>query len=204
MAFTRAGEGDTGETLSDGRSRLPPGQWVTTKWPVLHVGEIPGFDPETWDLCVSGLVEQPLRCMWGEFNALPRVESLSDVHCVTTWSRYDNRWSGVATREILSRAKPKLEARFVVVHAENGYTTNLPLERFAEEDCLLATHWNGKPLEPAHGYPLRLVVPKLYFWKSAKWVRGIELIAEDRPGFWEVRGYSNTAEPWQEDRYSSP
>ncbi len=202
MAFTRAGEGDTGEILPDGRRRLPPGQWVTAKWPILHVGDIPSFDPETWDFQVSGLVEEPLRYTWAEFSALPRIESVSDIHCVTTWSRYDNQWGGVATREILGRARPRPEARFVLVSAENEYTTNLLLDRFAEADCLLATHWSGKPLEPAHGYPLRLVVPGLYFWKSAKWIRKIELAAADRPGFWEVRGYANTAEPWREDRYS--
>jgi DMSO/TMAO reductase YedYZ molybdopterin-dependent catalytic subunit len=202
MAFTRAGQGDTGERLPDGRKRLPPGQWVTDKWPVLHVGSVPRFDPRTWDFRVGGLVGQPLRLTWDEFNALPRVERVSDVHCVTTWSRYENRWGGVATQEILARARPTPEARFVVVHAENGYTANLALKQFEGDDCLFATHHDGAPLSPEHGYPVRLVVPQLYFWKSAKWVRGIELTAEDRPGFWEVRGYSNTAEPWQEDRYS--
>lgn len=146
--------------------------------------------------------ERPLRLTWEEFTALPKIESVSDVHCVTTWSKYGNRWGGVATREILTCARPKPEARFVVVHAENGYTSNLLLERFEDNDCLFASHHDGVPLSPEHGYPVRLVVPTLYFWKSAKWVRGIELTAEDRPGFWEVRGYSNTAEPWLEDRYS--
>ena len=202
MPFTRAGQGDTGEKFSGRRHRVPPGQWVTEKWPVLHVGAIPGFDPTTWDFRVFGLVEFPLRLTWEEFNALPKVERVSDIHCVTTWSRYDNRWTGVATREILVRARPSPEARFVLVHAENGYTANLPLEKFADEDCLFATHHDGAPLAPEHGYPLRLVVPKLYFWKSAKWVRAIELTAEDHPGFWEVRGYSNTAEAWRGDRYS--
>jgi DMSO/TMAO reductase YedYZ molybdopterin-dependent catalytic subunit len=174
---------------------------VTPKWPVLHVGPVPGFDPATWDFQVFGLVEQPLRLTWEEFNALPRVRSLSDIHCVTTWSKYDNTWEGVSTREVLERVRVRPEARFVNVHAEGGYTANLPLEAFLAEDALFATHHNGQPLEPEHGYPLRLVVPKLYFWKSAKWVRSIELMAQDRPGFWEQRGYSNSADPWKEERY---
>jgi DMSO/TMAO reductase YedYZ molybdopterin-dependent catalytic subunit len=202
MGFSRAGQGNTGERLPDGRERLPPGQWVTEKWPILHVGPVPRFDPGAWDFRVVGLVEEPLRLTWEAFAALPRIQRVSDIHCVTTWSRYDNRWGGVACRDILARARPKAEARFVLVYAENGYCTNLPLEQFAADDCLLATHHDGAPLTPEHGYPLRLVVPHLYFWKSAKWVRAIELTAEDRPGFWEVRGYSNTAEPWREDRYS--
>ena len=181
--------------------RLPPGQYVTAKWPVLHVGPIPRFDPKTWDLRVVGLVEQPLRLTWEEFNALPRVTLASDIHCVTTWSRYENTWQGVSTREVLRRAGAKPGARFVMVYAENDYTANLPLEAFEAEDALFATHHNGAPLDPEHGYPLRLVVPRLYFWKSAKWVRGIELIAEDRPGFWEQRGYNNHGDPWKEERY---
>ncbi len=181
--------------------RAPPGQYVTAKWPVLHVGEVPRFDPRTWDFRVAGLVERPLRLTWQEFNALPRVQRVSDIHCVTTWSKYDNTWEGVSTRQVLQRAGMKPEARFVIVHAENDYTANLPLEVFLAEDALFATHHDGNPLEPDHGYPLRLVVPRLYFWKSAKWVRGIELTPEDRPGFWEQRGYSNSADPWKEERY---
>ena len=185
----------------EGGDRLPPGQYVTPKWPVLHVGPVPRFDPKTWDFRVAGLVEQALRLTWDEFNALPRVSIVSDIHCVTTWSKYDNTWEGVCTRELIARARPKAEARFVMVRAENDYTANLPLDAFLAEDALFATHHNGAPLEPDHGYPLRLVVPTLYFWNSAKWVRGIELTAEDRPGFWEQRGYSNSADPWKEERY---
>lgn len=181
--------------------RLPPGQYVTAKWPVLHVGPVPRFDPRTWDLRVGGLVDRPLRLAWDEFSRLPRITVVSDIHCVTTWSRYDNRWEGVSTREILDRAGPKPGARFVIIYAENDYTANLPLEAFSAGDTLLATHHDGAPLEPDHGFPLRLVVPRLYFWKSAKWVRGIELMAQDRPGFWEQRGYSNQADPWTEERY---
>ncbi len=186
---------------ASGGDRLPPGQYVTAKWPVLHVGPVPRFDPKTWDFRVVGLVEQPLRLTWEEFNALPRVTAASDIHCVTTWSKYDNTWEGVSTREILQRARVRPEARFVIVHAENDYTANLPLETFQAEDALFATHHDGAPLDPEHGYPLRLVVPRLYFWKSAKWVRGIELMAEDRPGFWEQRGYNNNADPRKEERY---
>ena len=194
----RADEAEAGQASAD---RLPPGQYVAGKWPVLHVGPVPRFDPKTWDFRVAGLVEQPLRLTWEEFNALPRVRSASDIHCVTTWSKYDNTWEGVSTREILQRASVRSEAGFVMVLAESGYTTNLPLDAFLAEDALFATHHNGQPLEPEHGYPLRLVVPRLYFWKSAKWVRGIELMAQDRPGFWEQRGYSNSADPWKEERY---
>ena len=201
MAFGSKGaeEGSAGRAC--GGDRLPPGQYVAAKWPVLHVGPVPLFDPKTWDFRVAGLVEQPLRLTWEEFSALPRVTLVSDIHCVTTWSKYDNTWEGVSTREILQRAGVKPEARFVIVHAENDYTANLPLEAFQAEDALFATHHDAKPLEPDHGYPLRLVVPRLYFWKSAKWVRGIELTAQDRPGFWEQRGYSNNADPWKEERY---
>ncbi len=195
----RADEAEPGQAPA--ADRLPPGQYVTAKWPVLHVGPVPRFDPKTWDFRIFGLVEQALRLTWEEFNALPRVRCASDIHCVTTWSKYDNTWEGVSTREVLRRVRVKPEARFVMAHAESGYTANLPLDAFLAEDALLATHHNGQPLEPEHGYPLRLVVPKLYFWKSAKWVRGIEFMAQDRAGFWEERGYSNSANPWKEERY---
>jgi len=201
MTFETEGAGGTAGSQAPAADGLPPGQYVTAKWPVLHVGPIPRFDPKTWDFRVAGLVEQPLHLTWEEFNILPRVNRRSDIHCVTTWSKYDNLWDGVGTREILHRARPRPEARFVMVHAENDYTANLPLEAFLAEDALFATHHNGRPLEPEHGYPLRLVVPRLYFWKSAKWVRGIELMAADRPGFWEQRGYNNNADPWKEERY---
>jgi DMSO/TMAO reductase YedYZ molybdopterin-dependent catalytic subunit len=184
------------------KDRLPAGQHEVKDWPVLHAGSVPAFDPRRWDFKASGLVEHPIRLTYQEFQALPRVTLTSDIHCVTTWSRLDNVWEGVSTREILRRAMPKPEARHVIVHAEHGYTANMPLEVFAGEDCLFADTHDGKPLTPEHGFPLRLVVPKLYFWKSAKWVRGIELADRDKRGFWEVRGYSNTADPWTEDRYA--
>lgn len=182
--------------------RLPPGQTLTERWPVLHYGAIPPFDPATWDLRVLGLCETPLRFSYAEFKALPRVALTADMHCVTTWSRYDMRWGGVSVREIVSRARPRPEARHVIVHCEHGYTTNLPYDEFAGSDCLFADTESGRPLDPEHGFPLRLVVPKLYAWKSAKWVRTIEFAAEDRPGFWEIRGYHNHADPWREERYS--
>ena len=190
------------EQVVSGKDRLPPGQHEVKDWPVLHAGSIPPCDKRTWDFKVFGLVEKPIRLTWDGFLALPRVTITSDIHCVTTWSRFDNVWEGVSTQEILKLASPKPEARFVIAHCEYGYNANLPLETLAGDDCLLATHHDGKLLAPEHGYPLRLVVPKFYFWKSAKWVRGIELLDRDKRGFWEVRGYSNTADPWTEDRYS--
>ncbi len=183
------------------KDRLPPGQYATRKWPVLHVGVIPPFDPKVWDFQIFGLVEKPVRLTYQEFMDLPKVKVKADMHCVTTWSTFDNEWEGVSTRELTRLATLKPEARFVVIHAEYGYTTNLPLEAFLDVDCLFAYAHNGKPLAPEHGYPLRLVVPKRYAWKSAKWVRGIEFLAQDRPGFWELRGYNNNADPWQEERY---
>lgn len=183
------------------KDRLPPGQYATRKWPVLHVGAIPPFDPKVWDFQIFGLVEKPVRLTYQEFMDLPKVKMKADMHCVTTWSTFDNEWEGVSTRELTRLATLNPEARFVVIHAEYGYTTNLPLEVFLDVDCLFAYAQNGRPLAPEHGYPLRLVVPKRYAWKSAKWVRGVEFLAQDRPGFWELRGYNNNADPWQEERY---
>ena len=182
--------------------RLPPGQSVTLKWPVLHYGTVPRFDPETWDFRVDGLVNSPLRFTWDEFNKLPRVEGTSDFHCVTRWSRFDNRWNGVAFRELLERARPKPEAAYVLVHAEQGYTANVPLADLDRPEVLLATHHDGEPLTAEHGYPLRLIVPHLYSWKSVKWVRSLEFLAQDTPGFWEKNGYNMYGDPWKEQRYS--
>lgn len=182
--------------------RLPPGQVLTEKWPVLHYGSVPSTDLAAWDLRVTGRVESPARWTWDEFQALPRVEVHSDIHCVTRWSRYDNRWSGVALREVLSIVRPKPEARFAIVHAEQGFTANLPLEELVQDDVLLADRHDGQPLTPEHGWPLRLVVPRRYFWKSAKWVRAIELVDRDQPGFWERNGYHNDADPWREERFA--
>ncbi len=182
--------------------RLPPGQIRTEKWPVLHYGSVPTVDLAGWDLRVEGLVEQPQRWTWDEFRKLPRTRVRSDIHCVTRWSRFDNLWEGVSLAEVLRRAVPRPDARFVVVRAEQGFTTNLPLEELEHDDVLLADTHDGEPLTPDHGWPLRLVVPRRYFWKSAKWIRAIELVAQDHPGFWEQNGYHNDADPWREERYS--
>lgn len=182
--------------------RLPPGQVRTDKWPVLHYGSVPHVDLATWDLRVEGLVAQPQRWTWEEFQQLPRVQVVSDIHCVTRWSRYDNLWEGVALHELLRRAAPKPEGLFVVIHAEQGFTSNLPLSELAQDDVLLADRHDGQPLTPEHGWPLRLVVPRRYFWKSAKWIRRIEVAGRDQPGFWERNGYHNEADPWKEERFS--
>jgi DMSO/TMAO reductase YedYZ molybdopterin-dependent catalytic subunit len=182
--------------------RLPPGQILTEKWPVLHYGSIPRVDLSAWDLRVYGAVESEARWTWEEFQKLPRVRVRSDIHCVTRWSRYDNVWEGVRVAEVLRRAAPKPEARFAVMHAEQGFTSNVPLTELLSDDVLLADTHDGQPLAPEHGWPLRLVLPRRYFWKSAKWMRGIELTASDRPGFWEQNGYHNEADPWKEERFS--
>ena len=182
--------------------RLPPGQIRTDKWPVLHYGSVARADLATWDFRVFGLVEHPVRWSHAEFQSLSRVRVRSDIHCVTRWSRYDNLWEGVAVTEVLGPAGPKPEAKFAVVHAEQGFTSNLPLQALMEDDVLLADKHDGQDLTPEHGWPLRLVVPRRYFWKSAKWVRSIELVAADRPGFWEQNGYHNDADPWREQRFS--
>lgn len=185
-------------------TRLPPGQSLTRKWPVLHAGATPPFTPGAWDFHVFGLVQQQKTFTWPEFSALPRVKVLADMHCVTRWSKLDNLWEGVATRELLNYCQPLAEAKFVMVHCEYGFTTNLPLDDFLGADCLFAMRHNGVELEPDHGYPLRLVVPRLYAWKSAKWVRGIEFMADDQAGFWESwehGGYHMRGDPWDEQRF---
>ena len=182
--------------------RVPPGQYPTERWPVLHVGAVPGFDPATWDFRVFGLVERPVRLTWAEVQALPTVEVTADMHCVTRWSKLGNRWEGVPLGRVLDLAGVLPEARYVVFHCDGGYTANLPLEIARDEDALLALKQGGEPLTPEHGFPLRAVVPTRYAWKSAKWLRGIELLAEDRPGFWERYGYSNSADPWRDERFA--
>jgi DMSO/TMAO reductase YedYZ molybdopterin-dependent catalytic subunit len=182
--------------------RLPPGQSLTLKWPVLHYGSVPRFDPQTWDFRVYGMVESPLQFSWDEFNRLPRVQHTSDFHCVTRWSRFDNRWDGVAVQELLRRARPKPEAAYVLVHAEQGFTANVPLADLDREEVLLATHHDGQPLTGDHGFPLRLIVPHLYAWKSVKWVRSLEILDRDIAGFWEQNGYHMYGDPWKEQRFS--
>jgi DMSO/TMAO reductase YedYZ molybdopterin-dependent catalytic subunit len=183
--------------------RLPPGQSLTLKWPVLHYGSVPRFDPATWDFRVSGLVEAPGRFTWDDFNRLPRSEVLADFHCVTRWSRFDNHWQGVLARDLLGPVQPQPSARFALLHAEQGFTANLPLEDLLRPTSIFATHHDGQPLFPEHGYPLRLVVPHLYAWKSVKWVRGVELLDQDAAGFWERNGYHMYGDPFREQRYSS-
>jgi len=183
--------------------RLPPGQALTLKWPVLQYGSVPKFDPQAWDFRITGLVEQPLRLSWEEFNRLPTIEVTRDFHCVTRWSRFDNRWRGVPFSELLRLVKLQPRAGFVLVHAEQGYTANVPLPDLDRDDVLFATHHDGQPLTPEHGYPLRLIVPQLYAWKSVKWVRGIEFLDQDAPGFWEQNGYHMYGNPWKEQRFDT-
>jgi len=182
--------------------RVPPGQVLTEKWPVLTYGLTPRFDPKTWTFRCFGLVEREVAWTWDEFNRLPRAEVACDIHCVTRWSRLDNRFGGVSIQEIVRHVAPKPDARYVMIHADPDYTTNLPLAELLDDDVILATHHDGEPLTPEHGGPLRLVVPKLYFWKSAKWLRGFEFLDVNPPGFWEVNGYHMHADPWKDERYS--
>lgn len=200
--WAREGRFLTGRTARPETERLPPGQHLVRDWPVLDLGLRPDIDPARWKLTVTGLVDNPVTWDWTTFRAQPQSFFVSDIHCVTSWSRYDNRWDGIATRDLLALVEPKEAARFVVLHSYDGYTTNLPLEDFAAENALLAHAWEGRPLTLEHGGPVRLVVPHLYFWKSAKWIQRIDFRAADAPGFWEVRGYHNHGDPWQEQRYS--
>ena len=189
-------------TAQPDSKRLPKGQTLTQKWPVLTYGDTPEVDLSTWTFRCFGMVEHPVSWTWQEFSALPRVQVTSDIHCVTRWSRFDNRWEGVAIAEILRRVGVRPEAVAVMVHAEEDYTTNLLLSDLNSDDALLAIKHDGKDLPAEHGGPCRLVVPKLYFWKSAKWVTGFEFIDVNAPGFWEVNGYHLRADPWKEERYS--
>jgi len=182
-------------------ARLPPGQYLTEKWPVLHAGSVPDTDLATWDLRVFGEVENPITLSWDELNKLPKAENVQDIHCVTRWSRFDAQFGGVHWREVAKLVRPTPSARFVVAHAEQGFTANVPVEFLEDDNALLATEADGEPLTPEHGWPLRLVIPGKYFWKSAKWLRAIELRATDEPGFWERYGYHNDADPWREERY---
>src|SRR3954463_3775131 len=195
------GERKERERQMKSEGRLPPGQSLTLKWPVLHYGSVPRFDPERWDLQVYGLVASPLRLSWKEFNALPRIQRTSDFHCVTRWSRFDNRWDGVAFQEILRRVQPLPNASHVLVHGEQGYTANVPLADLDREEVLLATHHDGEPLTADHGYPLRLIVPHLYAWKSVKWLRGLEFLDHNAAGFWEQNGYHMYGDPFKEQRF---
>jgi DMSO/TMAO reductase YedYZ molybdopterin-dependent catalytic subunit len=199
----------SGPANRHGMPQLPVGQHVVKNWPVLDLGDVPDVSIERWRLDVDGLVENPVSLSWADFMALPQVEDVSDFHCVTTWSRYDNHWKGVRFRTIAELVVPTDEAHFVVTTGYDfapgtyiPYTTNLPLARAVEDDVLLVHTWEGQPLPREHGGPVRMITPKLYAWKGAKWIRRIEFVAADQPGFWEERGYSNSAEPWLNDRYS--
>ncbi|UPJ60906.1 sulfite oxidase-like oxidoreductase [Bradyrhizobium sp. 192] len=200
--WAREGRFLTGKITRPEDQRLPPGQHLTKDWPVLDLGVVPPVSRDRWRLDVYGAVESPVFWTFAEFTAQKQARFTSDIHCVTTWSRYDNEWEGLATRELLAACQPREDARFVTLHSHDGYTTNLALEDFAAEDALLAHSWSGQPLTEEHGGPVRLVVPHLYFWKSAKWLQSIEFLTEDAPGFWEVRGYHNRGDPWAEQRYS--
>ena len=200
--WAREGRFLTGRITRPEDQRLPPGQHLTKDWPVLDLGVVPPVSRERWRLDVYGAIENPVFWTFAEFTAQKQAQFTSDIHCVTTWSRYDNEWEGLATRELLAACQPREDARFVVLHSYDGYTTNLALEDFAAEDALLAHSWSGDPLELEHGGPVRVVVPHLYFWKSAKWLQRIEFRSDDAPGYWEVRGYHNRGDPWKEERYS--
>ncbi len=185
-------------------ARLPPGQYLTDTWPVLHAGDVPSYPPDLsgWDLRVHGEVDTPLVLTWAELAALPTVTVVQDIHCVTRWSRFDAELTGVPWSTIRERVGQRPGARFAIAHAEHGFTANIPVEFLEREGAMLCTHADGEPLTPEHGWPLRLIVPGKYFWKSAKWLRAIELSAVDVPGFWERYGYHNDADPWAEQRYA--
>lgn len=194
---------DTLRGNGDPRARTPPGQTLTKKWPVLHYGNVPRVNPQdpNWRLEVFGLCDAPYALSYAELKALPTVDVVCDMHCVTHWSRLDNVFTGVPTRLLIDRAKPRPEAKYVMCHAEAGFTVNVPLDEFTKDDCIVAWAWDGKDLEPDHGWPLRGLVPQLYLWKSAKWLRRIELRATDAPGFWEQNGYHMHGDPWKEERF---
>ena len=187
----------------DRQQRTPPGQVLTSKWPVLHHGKVPTVDPHRpdWRLKVFGRCEQPYELTYADIRAMPPVDVVCDMHCVTHWSRLDNTFTGVPARAIVERAKPAADARFVMCHSEAGFTVNVPLAEFVADDSILAYQWEGADITPEHGWPLRGLVPRLYLWKSAKWIRGIELRATDAPGFWEQNGYHMHGDPWREERY---
>ena len=182
--------------------RLPPGQRETFDFPVLDLGDQPNLSTRDWSLSVGGMVANPIRWDWNTFMAQPQTEIVTDIHCVTSWSRYDNIWAGVSAKHLLAVVRPRPEVKFLLFRSFDGYTTNIPLARFDDDDVLLAHSWQGKPLDRDHGGPVRAMVPKLYFWKSAKWLRHITFSDRDTPGYWELRGYHNDGDPWKQQRYS--
>ncbi len=186
---------------SFGKKKLPSGQYVTDKFPVLTYGQTPRVSKEEWRFVVWGLVEEEKDWLWNEFMALPQTELRADFHCVTHWSRFDDEWRGVLFRDLVGHIRLKPEAKYVMQHAYGGYTTNLPLRWMLEEDVLFAHTLNGEPLPPEHGGPMRVFTPRRYAWKGAKWIQGLEFLGKEKPGFWEMNGYSNTADPWKEERF---
>src|SRR5579875_1584436 len=184
------------------RARVPPGQVVTKGFPVLHAGSVPNITKESWSLEIHGEVENPMTLSYEKLLAFEHTVQMCDIHCVTSWSKLDTLWEGIKFKKLMDAARPKSNARYAVLECEQSFTTNLPLDALMDDDVLVAFKFAGKDLEPEHGGPVRMLVPKRYFYKSAKWLRGINLVEEDEPGFWEVRGYSNTADPWNEERYT--
>lgn len=182
-------------------SRVPPGQYLTERFPVLHAGVVPDVDLDTWDFTIAGNVAEEQSWSWESFLAMPTSQLVTDVHCVTKWSKLDTAWEGVPVRDVWEQIEPDEESTHVLVHAYHGFAANLPIDDFLREDNLFAHTYDGAPLEPEHGFPLRLVVPHLYFWKSVKWVRGFTVLAEDQPGFWERNGYHMYGDPWSEQRF---
>ena len=201
QGWARDGRLLTGTTADPEQDRLPPGQRLVRDWPILDLGIEPDVTPQKFRLDLDGAVENRLSLNYDEYMALPFAESVSDIHCVTQWSRYDNHWKGISARTILEMVKPQKEAKFVIFHAVDGYTTNIRLDQFDQSDVFLVHEWEGKPISRAHGGPVRMLVPKLYLWKSAKWLRRIQFTINDHPGFWEQRGYHNNGDPWLEERY---
>jgi DMSO/TMAO reductase YedYZ molybdopterin-dependent catalytic subunit len=201
QAWARAGRLLTGAPDEEHAHRLPPGQRLVTNWPVLDLGIQPDVSRAEWRLTVDGAVVNPIVWDWAALLAQPPFEDVSDIHCVTQWSRYDNRWQGVSTQHLLSVVQPLPGAAHVVLHGYDGYTTNVRLEHFADDDCLLAHSHDGAPIAREHGGPVRAILPRWYLWKSAKWLKRIEIRLADAPGFWETRGYHNEADPWTEQRY---
>ena len=202
VEWAEAGRALTGTRADPVRDRLPPGQHLTRDWPVLDLGEQPEIDPAEYRLRVDGTVERRVELSLAELLALGQTDSVSDMHCVTTWSRFDNHWRGVAARTLIEAVGVLPDTRHVILHSHDGYTTNMRLDQFDQPDVLLVHEWEGRPITRQHGGPVRVLVPRLYLWKSAKWVRRIQFAPADHRGFWETRGYSNNADPWAEERYS--
>ena len=199
--WARDGRGLTGTNADPKKARLPPGQHIVKDFPVLDLGDQPNLLQREWTLTTAGQISQSIRWTFDDLMAQPQVEVICDIHCVTTWSRYDNRWRGVSAKHLLAQVQPEAATQFLMVRSFDGYATNVPMSWFDDDDVLLAHTWNGAPLTREHGGPVRLVIPKLYFWKSAKWIRHITFMEKDAPGYWEARGYHAVGDPWKEQRY---